>query len=102
MFLEELASIDWEGIYFIQNFQSAFSSFYDKYVQLFDKHFPKRSINVKFQNQKPWLTEGLRNCIKQKKGFIPLLVVLVVRMTLLRPLLSKKIFVQGKLFSSVS
>ena len=65
-FVNELKSMNWEHIYNTHNFQTAFSSFHQSYFKLFDKHFPKKKINIKHQKHKPWLSDGLKACIKEK------------------------------------
>ena len=65
-FKEELALIDWTPIYSIQDTQEAFSTFHQRFCDLFNKHFPKRKVKVKFNNHKPWLSDSLKRCIKHK------------------------------------
>lgn len=65
-FLNELKIHNWENICSIENSQSAFTQFHDKYMQIFDKNFPLRQKVLKHQTDKPWLTEGLRTCIRYK------------------------------------
>ena len=33
---------------------------------MYNKHFPKIRMKRKYNNRKPWLSEGLKNSIKQK------------------------------------
>ena len=63
-FTNELANLNWDHLYNVEDFQSAFSNFHNTYFQLFDKHFPKRNINIKYNTRKPFLADGLRKCIK--------------------------------------
>ena len=46
--------------------QSAFSMFHSTFTKLFNQHFPKRKIRVKYNNRKPWLTDGLKKSIRIK------------------------------------
>ena len=61
-----VAETNWEEIYQIQDTQPAFSLFHQKLSILYDKHFPKTRVKLKYNNKKPWLSDGLRNAIKQK------------------------------------
>ena len=65
-FQDELAKIDWNSIYTIENAQEAFSAFHVKLYDIFNKCFPKRRILVKYNNRKPWLTDELKAAIKHK------------------------------------
>ena len=48
----------------IQHTQQASSLLHQKLSNLYDEHFPKRKVKLKYNNKKPWLSEGLRNAIK--------------------------------------
>ena len=65
-FKEELASIDWTPIYNIQDAQGAFSIFHQRRCALFNKHFPKRKVKIRYNHYKPWLSDSLKRSIKQK------------------------------------
>ena len=65
-FTQSVAEIDWEEMYHIQHTQQAFSLLHQKLSNLYDEHFPKRRVKLKYNNKKPWLSEGLRNAIKHK------------------------------------
>ena len=65
-FLEDLGAVDWQLIYNWSGTQAAFSQFHQKLLGLYDKNFPKRKIKLRYNNRKPWLSEGLRYSIKQK------------------------------------
>ena len=65
-FQEDLKIVDWQSIYSINDTQAAFSQFYQKLLNLYDKNFPKRKIKLRYNHRKPWLSEGLRYSIKQK------------------------------------
>ena len=66
-FLEDLGAVDWHLIYNSNGTQAAFSQFHQKLLGLYDKNFPKRKNKLRYNNRKPWLSEGLRYSIKQKK-----------------------------------
>ena len=65
-FLEDLGAVDWQPIFNSSGTQAAFSQFHQKLMGLYDKNFPKRKIKLRYNNRKPWLSEGLRYSIKQK------------------------------------
>ena len=33
----------------------------------FHRHFPKQAVKMRYNNRKPWLTQGLKDSIKVKK-----------------------------------
>ena len=63
---QSVAEIDWEEMYHIQHTQQAFSLLHQKLSNLYDEHFPKKRVKLKYNNKKPWLSEGLQNAIKHK------------------------------------
>ena len=65
-FFLSVAETNWGEIYQIQDTQPAFSLFHQKLSIRYDKHFPKTRVKLKYNNKKPWLSDGLRNAIKQK------------------------------------
>ena len=65
-FVSELNDIEWEPLIDNHGAQSAFSTFYRKYTDIYNKHFPFKTIKKHYNNKKPWLTLGLRNAIKHK------------------------------------
>ena len=36
---------------------------------MYNKYFPKNRVKHKYNNRNPWLSEGLKNSIKQKNKF---------------------------------
>ena len=66
-FIAKLQILDWQNITCLQNCQTAFSTFYNKFNQLYNESFPEIRINTSsYHNRKPWLTKGLKHSIKLK------------------------------------
>ena len=65
-FQNALDETDWEEIYSQHDTQSAFTRFYSKFTNLYNKHFPFRKIKLRYSNRKPWLTEALKQSIRKK------------------------------------
>ena len=65
-FHNAIAEIDWGEIYTVTETQSAFSMFHSTFANLFNQHFPKHKITVKYNNRKPWLMDGLKKSIRIK------------------------------------
>ena len=53
-------------MYTLTEAQNAFSMFHSTFTKLFNQHFPKRKIKIKYNNRKPWLTDGLKKSIRIK------------------------------------
>ena len=62
-FTQALAGIDFSEIYNVHGTQSSFDLFHGKLLTLINKYFPKLRIKIKYNNRKPWLSEGLRKSI---------------------------------------
>ena len=65
-FFTELTALDWNEMYMQNDTQAAFSRFHSTSWKLYDKHFPRRKITEKYNNRKPWLSEGLKQSIRNK------------------------------------
>ena len=66
-FQRALSETNWSEMYMqCDNVQSAFSMFHSRYVDLVDKHFPKRKIKSTYSNRNPWLTSALKQSIRKK------------------------------------
>ena len=65
-FTQTLAGIDFSEIYSVHGTQSSFDLFHGKLLTLLNKYFSKVRIKKKYNNRKPWLSEGLRKSIKHK------------------------------------
>ena len=61
-FIAKLQKLDWQNITCLQNCQTAFSTFYNTFNQLYNESFPEIRINTSsYHNRKPWLTKGLKH-----------------------------------------
>ena len=65
-FCSDLAKIDWSEIYNLIDAQSIFTRFHEIFLRLYNVNFPKRKIKLKYNNRKPWLTEGIKQSIRIK------------------------------------
>ena len=65
-FLCEMSNVDWGAIYNEMNTQGAFSLFHSVLVKLYNKYFPLRKLKLNYHNRQPWLTQGLKDSIKEK------------------------------------
>ena len=65
-FCSDLAKIDWSEIYNPIDAQSIFTRFHEIFLRLYNVNFPKRKIKLKYNNRKPWLTEGIKQSIRIK------------------------------------
>ena len=68
-FTQALAGVDFSVIYSVQGTQRSFDLFHGKLLTLLNKYFPKVRIKKKYNNRKPWLSNGLRKSIKHKNKF---------------------------------
>ena len=66
-FCQAMSNISWDEISRTRATQQAFDTFHKHLVAIYNKHFPKIRIKRKYSNRMPWLSEGLKNSIKQKK-----------------------------------
>ena len=65
-FLCAMSNVDWSSIYNDMCTQGAFSLFHSTLVNHYNKHFPMQKIKLKYNCQKPWFTQGLKDAIKVK------------------------------------
>ena len=65
-FCQAMSNIIWDEISRSRDTQQAFDTFHKHLVEIYNKHFPKIRIKRKYNNRKPWLSEGLKNSFKQK------------------------------------
>ena len=65
-FREAISAVDWTEICNIPDTQNSFSHFHSVLISLQDKCFPDIRIRKKYSNRKPWLSDGLRNSIRNK------------------------------------
>ena len=58
--------VDWTEICKILDTQSSFKLFHSMLISLHDKCFPKIRIRKKYSNRKHWLSDAIRNSIRNK------------------------------------
>ena len=66
LFKEKLSSYDWNNVFIQEDPQRAYDIFHDIYSTLYDECFPMVKIKLGRRNSKPWLSNELKNMIKQK------------------------------------
>ena len=59
-FLNYMGSLDWGSVFNETGTQAAFGRFHGILLRLYNKHFPKRSVKLRYNSRKPWLTGGLK------------------------------------------
>ena len=64
-FNKSMINESWDYAY-SSDFKSAFSWFQQTFDRYFDKIFPVLAYKINYKNRHPWMTEQLRNRIKQK------------------------------------
>ena len=66
----DLSNVDWDALFANEpsDVNSVFSSFYNKFNKLINKHAPMKTISNRKAKQfsKPWITKGLRKSIRVK------------------------------------
>ena len=65
-FYNEISAMDWDLIYQEIDTQEAFSTFHRVLLKVYNKHFPKQKVNIKYSTRKLWLTQGLKDAIRTK------------------------------------
>ena len=65
-FREAISVVDWTEICNIPDTQNSFSHFHSMLSSLQDKCFPEIRIRKKYSNRKPWISDGLRNSIRNE------------------------------------
>ena len=65
-FHQSISSIDWRSLYNESGTQTAFNLFHSTLLKHFHKHFPKQTVKMRYANRKPWLTQGMKDSIKEK------------------------------------
>ena len=65
-FLQLISDLDWNEIYNCCDTQQAFYLYHQIFTKHYDTCFPKKEIKTKYNNRKPWLSEGLKQSIKIK------------------------------------
>ena len=65
-FCHAISTTNWDEINRATDTQQAFDLFHNRLTELYNRHFPKVRIKKKYNNRKPWLSEGLKNSIRHK------------------------------------
>ena len=65
-FLTGIQEIDWGELNDCHGTQNCFTKFHKKLNALHNKYFPLIRIKNKYNNRRPWLSDGLKNFIKHK------------------------------------
>lgn len=65
-FVNNLKTVNWSNVTNSNDGPEAFTLFYEKYCELFEKCFPLQEIKITYCNKKQWLSNGLKNSIKEK------------------------------------
>ena len=65
IFLQELESVDWTGVYHCQDVESAAATFTKKFVDILNCHAPW-IVHQERKNHRPWLTEVTKEMIKTR------------------------------------
>ena len=63
---QAMSHVSWDVISRATYTQLACDTIHKHLVEILNKHFPKIRIKSKYNNRKPWLSEGLKIAIKQK------------------------------------
>ena len=65
-FCHDISTTNWDEINRATDTQQAFDLFHNRLTELYNRRFPKVQIKKKYNNRKPWLSEGLKNSIRHK------------------------------------
>ena len=65
-FVGKLRESEWIDVMGNQNAQNAFTVFHEKLTTLYGTSFPLERKSSKYKDRKPWLSAGLKKCIKVK------------------------------------
>ena len=67
-FNNELHETNWKDIETISNPNDAYQVFLERFISLYDKHFPKKKIELKTKDlESPWITKGIKKSSKKKQ-----------------------------------
>lgn len=69
--IEEMNKENWKDVLQLENPQDAYNKFTEKFTNLYDKNLPikKIKVNKKKQEDKPWITKGLKVSAKNKINY---------------------------------
>ena len=66
-FKQDLNRVNWNYMYSLSDPNIAYDMFLQQYIDLYNDNCPNKRVKVKNKNNnKPWLTKGLRNACKKK------------------------------------
>ena len=65
-FSQRLQTTDWSDVYNSQDSQESFTIFHNKLTYLYNDCFPFKTKRNNYINRKPWLSSGLKKCIRIK------------------------------------
>ena len=64
----ELSRVNWDDVYSIEEPNAAYECFVRKFLTLYDKHFPKRQFNVRYNSRDTsYLTAAIRESLREKR-----------------------------------
>ena len=72
LFTSLLQDVDWSCILNESDTNKAYAMFVHVYSDIYNKAFPKTRAKIKYHHRKPWLTEVLKNSIRQKNKLFKL------------------------------
>ena len=67
-----LQDLDWNCVLNESDTNKAYSMFVHIYSSIYNRAFPKIRVKVKYYHRKPWLTEVMKNSIRQKNKLFKL------------------------------
>ena len=65
-FISLLQEVSWNRVLEENNTENTYSLFIKKFSEIYNEAFPKYIVKCRYDNRKPWLTDGLRKAIKHK------------------------------------
>jgi len=65
-FKDYLCAINWDDVFVIEDPQTAYTLFFEKLSDVYNKCFPLKKVKGTYYNRKPWLTQCLKQSIKRK------------------------------------
>ena len=64
--LDLLRQSEWSDVLNCFDAQECYSLFFKKLSVMYNMCFPVKEFTTCYKNQKPWLTDGIKNAIKKK------------------------------------
>ena len=65
-FISLLQEVSWNRVLEENNTENTYTLFIKKFSEIYNEAFPKYIVKCRYDNRKPWLTDGLRKAIKHK------------------------------------